>query len=112
VFTHIFPGLVRTEGETQGLDFGWVFVPLTWILNKILWVFCVTAVHLNFCYSVQESRLSRVVSQEFCAEYMLYALLDGEKGVFIRNNTRDIVGSHVFDKSQLHIYDSDSDSPT
>jgi hypothetical protein len=43
---------------------------------------------------------------------MLYALLDGEKGVFIRNNTGDIVGSHVFDESQSHIYDSDSDSPT
>ena len=43
---------------------------------------------------------------------MLYALLDGGKGVFFRNDTGDIVGSHVFDQSQLHIYDSDSDSPT
>jgi hypothetical protein len=53
-----------------------------------------------------------VVMQEFCAEHMLYALLDGQEGVFMRNDTGDIVGSHVFDKSQSDIYDSDSDSPT
>jgi hypothetical protein len=56
--------------------------------------------------------LTYVVMQEFCAEHMLYALLDGENGVFFRNDTGDIVGSHVFDQSHLHIYDSDSNSPT
>jgi hypothetical protein len=56
--------------------------------------------------------LTYVVTQEFCAEHMLYALLDGEKGVLFRNDTGEIVGSHVFDQSHLHIYDSDSDSPT
>jgi hypothetical protein len=52
------------------------------------------------------------VTQEFCAEHMLFALLDGERGVLMRNDTGDIVGSHVFDESQSHIYDSNSDSPT
>ncbi|KIM79544.1 hypothetical protein PILCRDRAFT_823463 [Piloderma croceum F 1598] len=91
-FTHIFPGIVKTPALQTGLDFGWFFKPLTWILLAILGPFCVTA--------------------EFCAEHMLYALLDREKGVFFRNDTGDIVGSHVFDQSHLHIYDSDSDSPT
>jgi len=56
--------------------------------------------------------LTYVVTQEFCAEHLLYALLDGEKGAFFRNDTGDIVGSHVFDQSHLHIYDLNSDSPT
>jgi hypothetical protein len=43
---------------------------------------------------------------------MLYALLDGEKGVFFRNSTGDAVGSHVFDESQVHLYDSNFESPT
>jgi hypothetical protein len=57
-------------------------------------------------------KLTYVVTQEICAEYMLYALLDGKKGVFFRNDTGDIVGSHVFDQSHMHVYDSDSDSRT
>jgi hypothetical protein len=56
--------------------------------------------------------LTYIVTKEICVEHMLYALLNGENGVFFRNDTGDIVGSHVFDQSHLHIYDSDSDSPT
>jgi hypothetical protein len=43
---------------------------------------------------------------------MLYGLLNAKKGVFFTNDTGDIVGSHVFDQSNVHVYDSDSDSPT
>ena len=41
---------------------------------------------------------------------MLYGLLDGDTGVFLRNDTGDIVGSYVFNESQSDIYDSNSDS--
>ena len=34
------------------------------------------------------------------------------KARFFRNDAGDIVGSHMFDQSHLHIYDSNSDSPT
>ena len=72
-----------------------------------------------FCYSgTFQLLISRIkldahpIAQEFCAEHMLHALLDGEKGLFLRNDTGDIVGSRVFDESQSHIYDSTSDSPS
>jgi hypothetical protein len=71
-----------------------------------------------FCYSGTFQLLiyrpnldTHAITQEFCAEHMLHALFDGEKGVFLRNDTGDIVGSRVFDESQSHIYDSNSDSP-
>jgi len=43
---------------------------------------------------------------------MLHGLLNGEKGVFFRNSTGDIVGSYVFDQSQSQTYDHGSESPT
>ena len=61
---------------------------------------------------VPDMTLTYVVTQEICAEYMLYALIRGKRGVFFRNDTGDIVGSHVFDQLHAHVYDSDSDSPT
>jgi hypothetical protein len=71
-----------------------------------------------FCYSgtfqllIYRPKLdTHPITQEFCAEHMLHALFDGEKGVFLRNDMGDIVGSRVFDESQSHIYDYSSDSP-
>jgi hypothetical protein len=71
-----------------------------------------------FCYSstfqllIYRPKLdTHPITQEFCAEHMLHALFDGEKGVFLRNDMGDIVGSRVFNESQSHIYDYSSDSP-
>ena len=71
-----------------------------------------------FCYSGTFQLLiyrpkpdTHPITQEFCAEHMLHALFDGEKGVFLRNDTGDIIGSRVFDESPSHIYDSSFDSP-
>jgi len=90
-FTHIYPGFVNTPGLDVALDLGWAVAPLTWILLKILRTFAITPA--------------------VCAEHMLYALLDGEKGVFFRNELGDIVGSYMFDESQSRMYDAEYDSP-
>ncbi|KAJ7464982.1 hypothetical protein B0H11DRAFT_69230 [Mycena galericulata] len=75
-FTHIGPGGVLTPGASH-LDLGWLFVPLAWVLG-----FAVRALS---------------VTQAECAQYMLYALLTVERGLFIRGPRGDIVGAHVFD---------------
>jgi NAD(P)-dependent dehydrogenase (short-subunit alcohol dehydrogenase family) len=46
-FTHIYPGLVETPGLQIGLDFGWVFAPLTWIILRIAGAFSVSPVRFN-----------------------------------------------------------------
>ncbi|KAJ6487142.1 hypothetical protein C8R47DRAFT_1127864 [Mycena vitilis] len=73
-FTHIHPGQVRTPGAI--LDAGWLLAPLGWLITRL--------------------RSFITVSEAECAQYMLYGLLDVERGLFIRNNHGDIVSSHVF----------------
>jgi len=90
-FAHIYPGYVKTPRSKMAFDFGWFLKPFTWLIWTMLGPFCVTP--------------------EIYAEYMLYGLLNAKKGVFLTNDTGDIVGSHVFDQSHVHVYDLDSDSP-
>ncbi|KAJ7631834.1 hypothetical protein DFH06DRAFT_1337359 [Mycena polygramma] len=67
-FTHIHPGVVKTSALRLDLD-GFL-EPLAWILNPIMPLFA--------------------VSQDECAEHMLYALLTGERGLFLRNRYGDV----------------------
>lgn len=58
--------------------------------------------------------LSRIllnhVPKDECAQYMLYALFDAERGVFFRDNQGEIVSSHIFSAdNKAHFAD---DSPT
>ncbi|KAJ7617336.1 NAD-P-binding protein [Roridomyces roridus] len=78
-FTHIHPGQVLTAGGSTVGSLGLLFVPLRWVVDRV------------------KSYMS--VSQDECAQYMLYALLDTEaqRGMFIRNDHGDLVGSYVFD---------------
>ncbi|KAJ6534202.1 hypothetical protein B0H19DRAFT_1323694 [Mycena capillaripes] len=71
-FTHIYPGQVATAGKL--FEPGWLLTPLAWIV----------------------SYLRHTVSQDECAQYMLYALLDAERGVFLRDNQGNLISSHVF----------------
>jgi hypothetical protein len=89
-FTHIFPGSVNTPAFKTALDFGWIFAPLTWILVGIFGRFSVPPVHFNSCFTVKLD--TNPITQEFCAEHMLHALFDGEKGVFLRNDTGILLG--------------------
>ncbi|KAJ7275898.1 hypothetical protein C8J57DRAFT_1590134, partial [Mycena rebaudengoi] len=41
-------------------------------------------------------RVVRGVHSADCAQYMMYALLDGEQSLFLRGPSGDIVSSHVF----------------
>jgi hypothetical protein len=47
-------------------------------------------------------------TQETCAEYMLYALLNADRGVFLRSPTANVFSSRVFDAP----VDWDTNSPT
>ncbi|KAJ6546064.1 hypothetical protein DFH09DRAFT_1171905 [Mycena vulgaris] len=87
-FTHISPGNVLTPGGSY-VYLGWLLTPLALLANTI------------------RRRLS--VTQDECAQYMFYALLDGERGLFIRDNYGDIISSHVF--SPDHTPDSTGNSP-
>ncbi|KAJ7662554.1 hypothetical protein DFH06DRAFT_355244 [Mycena polygramma] len=71
-FTHIYPGQVATKGKL--FDPGWLLTPLAWVV----------------------AYMRHIVSQDECAQYMLYALLDADRRVFFRNNTGDTLSSHVF----------------
>ncbi|KAJ7726687.1 hypothetical protein DFH07DRAFT_758015 [Mycena maculata] len=73
-FTHISPGQVRTIGGK--IHLGWLFTPLTWLVNLL--------------------KTSIAVTQDECAQYMLYGLLDGERGLFIRGQRGDAISAHVF----------------
>ncbi|KAJ6462243.1 hypothetical protein C8R47DRAFT_1058179 [Mycena vitilis] len=85
-FTHIYPGQVATKGKL--FDPGWLLTPLSWIVGY----------------------MRHIVSQDDCAQYMLYALLDADRGVFFRNNTGDALSSHVFPPD--HKAQSAEDWPT
>ncbi|KAJ7032200.1 hypothetical protein C8F04DRAFT_914162, partial [Mycena alexandri] len=71
-FTHIYPGQVATAGKL--FYPGWLLTPLTWIVGY----------------------LRTIVSQEECAQWMLHALFEPERGVFLRDNHGDVLSSHVF----------------
>ncbi|KAJ7176994.1 hypothetical protein C8R46DRAFT_1077969, partial [Mycena filopes] len=74
-FTHIHPGFVKTSGLHS--DAGWLLAPISWMYELVM--------------------IFAAVSPEVCAEYMLYALLDAHRGVFLRSPTAKIFSSHVFD---------------
>ncbi|KAJ7235608.1 hypothetical protein B0H12DRAFT_1191261 [Mycena haematopus] len=74
-FTHFQIGSVLTEGSSD-ISLGWLFAPLAFLFGY----------------------LKRTMSptQDECAKYMIYALLDVERGLFIREFHGDIVSAHVF----------------
>ncbi|KAJ7046368.1 hypothetical protein C8F04DRAFT_1064091 [Mycena alexandri] len=72
--THISPGQVHTPGNA--MTPGWLLAPLAWLFAFL--------------------RIFIIISQDECAQYMLHALLDADRGLFIRDNHGDIVSSHVF----------------
>ncbi|KAJ7022555.1 hypothetical protein C8F04DRAFT_1223860 [Mycena alexandri] len=74
-FTHIHPGVVRTP--TMGADFSGLLTPVSWLINFIL----------HFI----------AVPQEECAEHMLYALFNGERGLFLRDRYGDVVSALEFE---------------
>ncbi|KAJ7236875.1 hypothetical protein B0H12DRAFT_122886 [Mycena haematopus] len=88
-FTHIHPGIVRTNGLRAVADFDGLLTPLSWILNFILPFFA--------------------VSQDECAEHMLYALFTGERGLFLRDRYGNAVSQLVFD-SPVELGDSPATS--
>ncbi|KAF7375412.1 hypothetical protein MSAN_00428800 [Mycena sanguinolenta] len=80
-FTHIQPGQVLTEGGSS-IPLGWFFG--TALLDPQL---------------PQESNLPHPgtpFKQDECAKYMIYGLLDVERGLFIRDNYGNIISAHVF----------------
>ncbi|KAJ7136338.1 hypothetical protein C8R43DRAFT_1238993 [Mycena crocata] len=74
-FTHIHPGFVKTSGLHT--DVGWLLVPISWLYEFVM--------------------LFVAVRPEVCAEYMLHALLDANRGLFLRSPTANIFSSHVFE---------------
>ncbi|KAJ7793323.1 hypothetical protein B0H14DRAFT_3560781 [Mycena olivaceomarginata] len=76
-FTHIHPGIVNTNALRSTADFDGLLTPLSWILNFILPFFA--------------------VSQDECAEHMLYALFTGERGLFIRDRYGNAVSELAFE---------------
>ncbi|KAF7342181.1 hypothetical protein MVEN_01805900 [Mycena venus] len=74
-FTHIHPGIVRTNGLP--VDFDGLLTPLRWILNFILPFLA--------------------VSQDECAEHMLYALFTGKRGLFLRDRYGNVVSELAFE---------------
>ncbi|KAJ7660407.1 hypothetical protein DFH06DRAFT_1194541 [Mycena polygramma] len=74
-FTHICPGQVRTPGHI--VEAGWLLQPLlgwllTWLINL------------------------PTISQDECAQYMLYGLLEADRGLFLRDNYGNIISTHRF----------------
>ncbi|KAJ7812403.1 hypothetical protein B0H14DRAFT_2857135 [Mycena olivaceomarginata] len=85
-FTHIHPGFVKTSGLHS--DAGWLLAPISWLYELVM--------------------LFVAVRPETCAEYMLYALLNADRGVFLRSPTANVFSSRVFDAP----VDWDANSPT
>ncbi|KAJ7442341.1 hypothetical protein B0H11DRAFT_2251512 [Mycena galericulata] len=79
-FIHIHPGMVRTPEFNKGLNLGWALTPVAWAIQSLI-------------------NISVAVSQDECAEYMLYALLDPTHthGVFLHQRHGDLVSGRVFD---------------
>ncbi|KAF8173159.1 hypothetical protein K438DRAFT_1546090, partial [Mycena galopus ATCC 62051] len=74
-FTHISPGQVLTAGGSH-ISLGWLFAPLAWLLGYF--------------------KRAISLTQDERAKYMLYALLDPERGLFIRGDHGDVISSYVF----------------
>ncbi|KAJ7240138.1 hypothetical protein B0H12DRAFT_57474 [Mycena haematopus] len=78
-FTHIGPGQVLTEGGSF-VPLGWALAPLAWVLGYV--------------------KRAVSVTQDECAQYMIYALLDPASdrgGLYIRWINGDVVSARVFD---------------
>lgn len=74
-FTHIWPGAVRTPLVQIGGP-SWVSKPLKSLFHTLLTPF--------------------TVSPEECGEHMLWALLNGEKGAYQRDNKGDETGKKEY----------------
>ncbi|KAJ7111306.1 hypothetical protein C8R44DRAFT_883123 [Mycena epipterygia] len=85
-FTHIHPGFVKSSGLHT--DAGWLLSPICWLYELVM--------------------IFVAVQPDVCAEYMLHALLDTSRGLFLRTPTARIVSAHVFDAPVSF----DVDSPT
>ncbi|KAJ7030716.1 hypothetical protein C8F04DRAFT_1005606 [Mycena alexandri] len=91
-FTHIHPGFVKTSG--MHTDTGWLLAPISWLYELAMIFIAVRPVCLP---TFHENLAPTLRIQETCAEYMLYALLDAERGVFLRSPTANIFSAHAFD---------------
>ncbi|TDL25332.1 NAD(P)-binding protein [Rickenella mellea] len=84
-FTHIAPGFVRTPSFSR---LHWSMALLSPILMGIMYPFS--------------------VSSDDCAEYMLYALLNGDKGAFRKDNHAENVGEkgyYVTDEARKAVWE-------
>ncbi|KAJ7244892.1 hypothetical protein C8J57DRAFT_1363312 [Mycena rebaudengoi] len=86
-FTHINPGAVKTA-HFPDIWFGWMLAPLWWI-------------YIHF-------RAWTAIMPDECAQYMTYALLDGEKGLFLRSPLGEVISSHTFDPNSNSNFDDTS----
>ncbi|KAJ6583499.1 hypothetical protein DFH09DRAFT_1029161 [Mycena vulgaris] len=86
-FTHIHPGFVRTSAFH--FEFGWLLAPLAWLFEFVMLFFA--------------------IEQDEAAQYMLYALLSGERGLFLRSPKGDVISAHAFDSP--YEFESDPKSP-
>ncbi|KAJ7686185.1 hypothetical protein B0H17DRAFT_1013678 [Mycena rosella] len=87
-FTHISPGHVDTPGGV--IYMGWLLSPLTWLISLLV------------------AKLL-MIPQDDCAQYMLYGLFDGARGLFIRNQHGDVVSAHICQSD--HAAQVDAKSP-
>ena len=71
-FTHMFPGLVRTEANSPQAVSHPILKFIIWSLYPLMWLLFIPV--------------------EVSAENMVYGLLSGEKGFFQRNTAGDSVG--------------------
>ncbi|KAJ7244886.1 hypothetical protein C8J57DRAFT_1141343 [Mycena rebaudengoi] len=86
-FTHIHPGLVKTA-HFPDIWFGWLLAPLWWIFIRFAaW---------------------KAITPDECAQYMMYALLDGDKGLFLRSPLGEVISSHTFDPNSNSNFDDTS----
>ncbi|KAJ7694326.1 hypothetical protein B0H17DRAFT_1199202 [Mycena rosella] len=87
-FTHIHPGLVRESAFH--IEFGWFLAPLAWLVQFTLSFFA--------------------ISQEEAAQYLIYALFAGERGIFIRSPKGEGISTHAFETP--YKFNPDSKLPT
>ncbi|KAF8960627.1 hypothetical protein BDZ97DRAFT_1905834 [Flammula alnicola] len=75
-FTHIYPGNVDTPALTPSKEANPLIKSAVCMLRPLIWL--------------------TTTKQEVCAEYMLYALLNAEKGMYRRNSKADNIGMKDF----------------
>lgn len=76
-FTHIFPGVIDTPA--MRVDH-WAFKLFSPLIELLMWLFS--------------------TSPKDCAEYMWFALLDGNKGFFRRDNKGENIGMKNYDGTE------------